>query len=183
MLVSFATNPTSRQFVWPYLDDPTWRRRLPLPGRSDPDDAGDVPVVVPHPDGRLLAVGVYDSRPHPFARWPELVDWLDRHGLDLHPSPSHVVLIDAADGSEVDRLLHGPSPWTWYAPEVFDAQPAMAFSPDGRRLAVLGDDAIRIWDLPLRRSWGLILALAAGPPAAAGVVLLAARLLRRVRQA
>jgi hypothetical protein len=63
-----------------------------------------------------------------------------------------------------------------------DEEPRIAFSPDGRRLAVLSDDAIRIWDLPICKPWGLILSLAAIPPAAIALLILAGRGLRRLRR-
>jgi hypothetical protein len=36
-------------------------------------------------------------------------------------------------------------------------------SPDGRRLTMMSEDGIRIWDLPPRRPVGLLLGLAAVP--------------------
>jgi WD40 repeat protein len=33
------------------------------------------------------------------------------------------------------------------------------FSPDGRTILVVGEDSIRLYDFPLQRSWGLVVAL------------------------
>jgi hypothetical protein len=139
-----------------------------------------VPVVVASPDGQLLAVGVPDPSPHPLARWPRLTDWLERIGLGVRTDQSFAALIDAANGCELARLPVGPAAW-FEAPELSDEEPTMAFSPDGRRLAVLGDDMIRVWDLPLRRPWGFILGFAAIPPAALGLLLIVIRRLRAPR--
>jgi hypothetical protein len=147
---------------------------------SPSTDVENVPVVVSSPNGKLLAIGVPDPHPHPLANWPRLNDWLEQVGIGLQADQSFVALIDATDGSERNRLPFGPAAW-FEAPELSDDEPTMAFSDDGRRLAVLGEDAIRVWDLPIRRPWLQILSLAAIPPAALGLLLLAIRLRRRSR--
>jgi hypothetical protein len=150
-----------------------------FPNTSGMDDV-DVPLVVPSPNGQLLAVGVQDPRPHPMVAWPKLVNWLERLGIDLNPSQSFVALLQAADGRELARLPFGPSR-ILNVPELADEEPTIVFSPDARRLAVLGEDGIRIWDLPIRRPWALILSLAAIPPVGVGLLIPSARLLRRRR--
>jgi hypothetical protein len=60
--------------------------------------------------------------------------------------------------------------------------PHAVFSADGRRFGVIGDDyVVRVWDLPIRRPWGLALVFAAVPPAVVGFLVIAARLLRCLR--
>jgi WD40 repeat protein len=152
-----------------------------FPGKSEGGGDEYLPTVIPGPHGDSLAVGVPDSRPHPLADWPRLAKWLKRAGIDLEPNESFVSLIRTVDGRELASIPFGPTTIWFDAPECSVSEPTMAFSADGRRLAVLSEDAIRIWDLPIRCSWRLILSLAAVPPAALALLVLAVRGLRRLR--
>ncbi|HEX4589739.1 MAG TPA: WD40 repeat domain-containing protein, partial [Gemmataceae bacterium] len=142
-------------------------------------DAGqeDTPLVFTSPDGELLAIAVQDPKPHILARCPKLIGWLEHLGIDLQSSQGFVALVRASDGYESARLPPGPSP-LFNIPGLSEVEPTVAFSSDGRRLAVLADDAIRIWDVPVRRPWGLILSFAAVPPAVIGLFQVSRRICR-----
>jgi WD40 repeat protein len=102
-------------------------------------------------DGSVLAIGAEDRRPRS-AIWTWIADKARVLGIDLEPDAYHVVLIETSTGREVARLPGGP------AHSIMTCQ--AAFSPDGRQLAVSGNDGIlRIWNVPPRRSWSLILSL------------------------
>lgn len=114
-------------------------------------------VFEPESMGSLFAAAVYCYRPSPLAHLPKLNNWLNSLGIDLSASRSDVLVFDAVGGNQIACLPNGPyvhSSQYWE-----DVVPQLAFSPDGKFLAVLSDDGIRIWDLPARRSWGLILML------------------------
>jgi WD40 repeat protein len=128
-----------------------------LPSRADPD--GDfflLPSIAVSPDGNLIAAADHQGYGSSLQNWPKVTAWLESIGIPLQGYSSEAVLIDAEHLRELARLPHGPE---FCYPEVHDMEPQMTFSPDGRRLAVLGADAIRIWDLPPRRSWGSIFSL------------------------
>jgi WD40 repeat protein len=150
---------------------------LPIPPQDEKDN--DISIVLPAPDGQTLAAGILRLRSNWLARWPRLADWLSRCGLYAYPVENAVVVMAAADGRELAWLPHGPRMEADIGTAV--AAPTLAFSADGQRLAVLGDDAIRIWDLPIRKRWTLILSLAAIPPAAICLLILAVRFIRRLR--
>jgi WD40 repeat protein len=140
------------------------------------------PEVYVNPDGEILAVTIPDPHQHPLESWPKLRGWLERAGIRLSPSESLVVLVQSSDGRDLARLPLGPS-HLFNLGEHADAEPAIAFSPGGRRLAVLADDAIRIWDLPIRRPWALILSCATIPPVAFGLLVITIRRWRSPRPA
>jgi hypothetical protein len=129
------------------------------------------------PDGNLVAVTADEPRPDPLADWPTLAGVLKDWGLRAEPMEQYdLLLLDTATGRLQARLPAGPNPIL----AVRGWEPKVAFADDGHRLAVAGaDDVVRIWDLPLRKPWGLILTLAAGPPALLGVTLVAVRRFRR----
>jgi WD40 repeat protein len=80
-------------------------------------------------------------------------------GFDIESERREVAVFDLTSCRELISLPHGPG--NIYANGYYmqSVEPSMVFSPDSHRLAVLGDDAIRIWDVPPRRSWRLIFSL------------------------
>jgi WD40 repeat protein len=129
------------------------------------------------PDGKLLAVNADGPRPDPLADWPTLAGVLKDWGLRTESTEQYdLLLLDTVTGRLQARLPDGPIP----SLATRDAEPKVAFTDDGRQLAVVGaDGVVRIWDLPLRKPWGLILSLAAVPPASLGGLLVVRRRLRR----
>jgi hypothetical protein len=125
-------------------------------------------------DGEMLVASSFDAASNVLGNWPTVAQYLRDWGLLAAEETSEVALVEVATGRVLARLRveldSGSGPW----------EPRVAFADDGRRLAIAGaDDVVRIWDLPLRKPWGLILTLAAVPPALLGVTLVAVRRLRR----
>ena len=109
-------------------------------------------------DGEQLVVTLEGEQPTLLSKWPWLWDRLQAWGL--RSNPLNVIMLNAGTGEVQARLPGGPS----FGER---SEPRVAFSDDGRQLAVVGADRIvRIWDLPLRRPWALIFSLAALPPLA-----------------
>jgi WD40 repeat protein len=129
------------------------------------EDRSGSPFVAAQKNGCLVAASIEHYRSSPLDNWPQLASWLWSWGLDLQLSQVEVVVADASTGDAIAYLPHGPKANGVNAGYVESIQPTMAFSPDGKRLAVLADDAIRIWDLPPPRSWGLILSMPLIPAA------------------
>lgn len=76
--------------------------------------------------------------------WRDFLNWL---GLAASEGEDRITLIDLASNRPTA---------TWTGVVLF------RFSPDGTRLAVVGNDgAIRVYELPLRRAWGTIVGFAA----------------------
>ena len=113
----------------------------------------------------------------PLANWPRLADWLIRWGFwNGVEEPNELLLLDAAGAEVQARLPGGPERFSgpWFERRA-------VFSTDGQRLAVLSTaNVLRIWELPLRRPYGLIHSLAAVLPIALGLVLVGARLYNRL---
>jgi WD40 repeat protein len=127
--------------------------RLVLYGRY-----GD-PVIEGSPNGRLLATAIDQDTSSVLYRWPALYQFLISLGFESDSEQREVAVVDVKTCRELITLPHGPSNIYangWYMQSV---EPQMVFSPDSSRLAVLGTDAIRIWDLPPRRSCGMIFTL------------------------
>jgi WD40 repeat protein len=126
------------------------------------------------PDGETVAVTTREEPADPLSFWPWFAGLVDRCGLRSEPADRwEFNLLESATGKVRSRLLVGA---TYYGYR------RAAFSDDGRFLAVISDDDIvRIWDLPIRKPWGLILAVAAMPPAAIGLLIITIRRIRRWR--
>jgi WD40 repeat protein len=93
-----------------------------------------------------------------------LKSWLDQIWKNSKSTSSSLAIFNC-EGKKLWCISDGPT-----------NEFTIAFSHDGTRVAILGDDTLRIWDLPLRRPWLQILTLAAFPPAALAVLLVACRL-------
>jgi WD40 repeat protein len=105
-----------------FWEVPTGRKLREVAGY--PDIVG---LVVPSPDGSLLAtVGMTEVRP----------------GVGSWPRDDGVRLWDVKAGKEAHRLARGWEKVVGRRPGVF----AVAFSPDGRRLAASADGVLRLWD-------------------------------------
>jgi hypothetical protein len=126
-------------------------------------------------NGQVAVVTLQGDEANILDHWPWLLERLK--SLGLGPRKLDVIVLDTATGHVQGRLPGAP---------LFGGrfEPRVAFSDDGRQLAVVGEDNIvRIWDLPIRRPWGLIVSLAAIPLAAIALLLVAARTFRRRRTA
>jgi WD40 repeat protein len=144
------------------LDDPKLQiteletlrsERLVLNGRN-----GD-PVVEVSPNGQLLATAIGQDTSSVLDHWPALYPFVTSIGFEFDSEQREIAVVDVNTCRELISLPHGPSNIYsngWYMQSI---APLMAFSPDSRRLAVLSDDAVRIWDLSSPRSWRLILSL------------------------
>jgi hypothetical protein len=130
-------------------------------------------------DGETIAVTTESAGSQPLANWPRLADFLIRWGLwERVEEPREFTLLDAATGQVRARLPGGPGPFKGPLPGECGA----AYSSDGRRLAVISTaNIVRVWDWPLRRPWAFIFSFAAVPPVIVGLLILALRLLRRMR--
>jgi hypothetical protein len=108
--------------------------------------------VHPQSGGPLVAVLLSRWHSPPWSNWPRVATWLQSLGIRPDRSESDIALIDVTSGNVESYLsdLNGES-------GVDEMQ--IAFSPDGKRLAVLAGDAIRIWQLPIRRPWWLVVSL------------------------
>ena len=96
-------------------------------------------------------------------------------GLDFDPHDK-LWLVDVATGTTLAEID--------LAPKSFANDWSVAFSDDGRQLAVLGDDNLRVYDLPLRRPWSwIVLVTSAGISGFVGLDRIVCRLWRRRRAA
>jgi hypothetical protein len=127
------------------------------------------------PDGAFAAVNLPDESSGPRTGWAALDIALVRWGIARSHSRT-LALVATATGREVARVPDDGG----------DAEPregAGAFSPDGRRLAVMGrDGVVCVYDWPLPRPWALAACVAAGPAALFALGDLVVRQLRRLTQ-
>ncbi len=111
------------------------RRRLHLPARSHP---------VLSPDGRFL---VARTQVEPWSMVADQPSWARR--MLMHVGLAEVP--GALDELRLFDLVHGTEVFTFGRGQI------AGFSPDGKTLAVgCGDGTIELWDMPIRKPYGLI---------------------------
>src|SRR5206468_1289972 len=100
------------------------------------------------PDGSRAAFTVTpDAAAAPVWEW--LANLAGRLGVNLRPRPT-LWVVDTATG-RVEAELDG-------VPDVTGWVPTAVFSDDGRQLAFVTGGELRVYDLPPRLPWGIVLA-------------------------